>query len=409
MQVFKAALRVFTKHPIYIGIYIVYLSFMGLFIGISNIDTPKDDFDANRPDVAIIDRDGSELSAGIADFLSADATVIDIEDSRQALQDATAQDRASYIAIIPDGFEDDFADAVAQGTTPPVIETLVSYQSAAGTMMNDRVDEYLSTVNMLLTSGAATTEADAISKAADSMAKSSPVTLVQTGESAPISQQYLLYMKFSGYTSMLGIIVCTAVVMSAFSRTEIRKRDLSSPISTISMNAQIAGACLVVILITWLWVNGLALVVFGASLATVAPITVGLIMLGSLAFCAVSGAIGFLFGQLTTNEMIMNAAGNITGLALSFLGGLWVPLDFLGDSIVATLARFTPTFYYGDSIDTIASLRDFSSASLAPVFTDLGILVLFALAIFAIALAVGRLRMRSAEAGGNAAAARAGA
>ncbi|MEG0324221.1 MAG: ABC transporter permease, partial [Raoultibacter sp.] len=400
MQVFKAALRVFTKHPIYIGIYIVYLSFMGLFIGISNVDTPKDDFATTRPDIAIIDRDNSELSAGVTEFLGADATIIEIEDSRQALQDATAQDRASYIAIIPAGFGNEFADAVDHGTTPPTIETIVSYQSVAGTMMNDRVDEYLSTVSMFLTSGSATTEAEAIAQAADSMAESSPVSLVQTGESAPISQQYLLYMKFSGYTSMLGIIVCTAVLMGAFSRTEVRKRNLSSPISSFSMNAQIAGACLVVMLVTWLWVNGLGLVVFGASLATVAPATIGLIVLASLAFCTVSGAIGFLFGQLTTNEMVMNAAGNITGLVLSFLGGLWVPLDFLGESIVGTIARFTPTYYYGNAIDAIASLRDFSSESLAPVLTNFGIMLLFAFAIFAIALAIGRIRIRSAEAGG---------
>lgn len=404
MQVFKAALRVFSKHPIYISIYIVYLGFMGLFIGTSNIDAPQDEFVENRPSIAVIDRDGSDLSQGIADFIGTGTTVVELEDTRQALQDATAQSLAPYIAIIPEGFGEDFARSLENDGEAPLIDTIVSYESVAANMMNGRVNEYLDIVGTLMKSGAASTGAEAVEMAARSMEDSTDVTMVQLGESAPISQQYILYMRFSGYTAMLGIIVCIAVVMGTFNRTEVKKRDLASPVSALSISSQIAAACVIIALITWAWVNILGLVVFGDSLAAVSPAALGLIALASLAFCTVALSIGFLIGQLTTSEIVMNAAGNITGLVLSFLGGLWVPLEHLGASAIVTVAHFTPTFYYGSAIDQITSLRDFSGSNLAPVFGAMGIMLLFTAAIFAIALAIGRLRIRSAEAGGNAAA-----
>jgi ABC-2 type transport system permease protein len=130
-----------------------------------------------------------------------------------------------------------------------------------------------------------------------------------------------------------------------------------------------------------------------------------LILFSLFIFCIVALSISFFLGQLTASEFLLNAAGNITGLVFSFLGGIWIPLELAGDTI-AKLARFTPTFYYGEALEKTNNLHDYSGASLAPVFADLGIMLLFAAALFAVALAVGHLRMQSAEAGGNAAAAR---
>ena len=44
--------------------------------------------------------------------------------------------------------------------------------------------------------------------------------------------------------------------------------------------------------------------------------------------------------------------------------------------------------------------------ALGPILGDMGVLLLFTAAIFAIALVIGRVRVQSAEAGGNAAASR---
>jgi ABC-2 type transport system permease protein len=110
-------------------------------------------------------------------------------------------------------------------------------------------------------------------------------------------------------------------------------------------------------------------------------------------------------GQLSNNEVVVNAGGNVTSMVLSFLGGIWIPLEFVGSQIAA-IARFNPVFYYSETVTLATKLQDFSVASLMPLFANIGIILLFAVAILSIALMVGKVRSRSYDAGGNAAAAR---
>ena len=405
MQVFKSALRVFFKHPVYLLIYVVCFSFMAVAIGTSVFDAPQTEFVTERPDIAVIDRDGSDLSKGLAEFLGEHASIVEVEDSRRALQDATAQKLASYIVIIPEGFGKDFVAAAADGRAVPIIETVTSYESIWANMMNALVEEYLNTAQLYVSSDTAKSQAEIVAFTNSDMANDADVALLQFGESAPVSQQWILYMQFSCYTIMLSIIVLVGVVLVAFNRTDIRRRNLVSSVSSLSMNLQLAAACLIATLIAWAWVSILGIVVFGQSLVGVDPRIIGLGILALFAFCLVALSIGFFVGQISSSELAINAAGNIIGLALSFLGGVWIPLSFMAGAL-ETVAHFMPTFYYGDAVTKAISLHDFTAASLAPVFTDIGIVLLFAAAIIALALAAGRLRIQSAEAGGNAAAAR---
>ena len=76
---------------------------------------------------------------------------------------------------------------------------------------------------------------------------------------------------------------------------------------------------------------------------------------------------------------------------------------------IQTAAKFFPTYWYTQAVTESAHLAEVTWESAAPILGNLGIIVLFAAAVFAVALAAGRVRMRSAEAGGNAAASLTGA
>jgi len=405
MQVFKTALKIFLRHKTYIAIYMVALSFMAIFLGVSSVDSPRDKFVAESPSIAVFDRDGSDLSKGLVAYLDNHTDRIELEDSRVSMQNAIAQNLVVYIMIIPEGFGESFMAAATENSPTPTIETVVSYESIAANMINVQVNEYLSAASIYAGSGTTESQAKIAAFVENDLTESAEVTMVQFSESGPLSQQWIIFMQCSSYTLILSIVVCIGIVLSAFNRTEIRRRDFSAPISSLSMNLQITAACLIVVLLAWAWVSILGLVVFGASLSAVDPLVIGLIVLALLAFCFVALAISFLMGQITSSELLLNAVGNITGLTLAFLGGVFVAVELMGDTIAA-ISRFTPTFYYSDTIAKAASLQDFTLVSLEAIFVNIGIILLFATAIFAIALVVGRVRMQSAEAGGNAAAAR---
>ena len=115
-----------------------------------------------------------------------------------------------------------------------------------------------------------------------------------------------------------------------------------------------------------------------------------------------------LLGQLGVGEATTNAVGNIGGMVMAFMGGAWISLDLLGAEM-QTAAKFFPTYWYTQAVTESAHLAEVTWETAAPILANLGVIGLFAAAVFAVALAAGRWRMRSAEAGGNAAASLTGA
>ena len=127
----------------------------------------------------------------------------------------------------------------------------------------------------------------------------------------------------------------------------------------------------------------------------------------TFAFATVPLSIGFLLGQLGVSEFASNAIGNIAGMVVSFLGGVWISFDAAGsgradrsDAFLACLSG-TPS-----ALQKAVELEAPTPEALGPILGDMGVLLLFTAAIFAIALVIGRVRVQSAEAGGNAAASR---
>lgn len=393
MQVFKGALRVFFRHPIYLVIYVLWLGSVGLFMGMSLTAPSQGNFSEERPNVAVIDRDGSALSQGITDFLGQRSHLVAIADDERALQDATAQNQAAYIIIIPAGFEAGFMEAAETGADAPILDTVVSYESYAGTMMDNLVDEYLNTARLYIVSGSSFDQTEIAQHAADNLAQSADVSVWHGEEAASVSYAYSVYMDFSVYTAMLAIIICVAVVMSSFNRDEVKRRDFASATSSLSMNLQLGLACLVIALLVWTWVSALGLVAFGGGLAGVGVAAIAEGLASLLVFCLVALAFGFLLGQLTGSQLVMNAAGNILGLIMSFLGGTWISLDLVGEP-VATIAKFTPTYYYGDALTQAYGTSALAGSS-AAFASDLGIMALYAVAVFAVGLAIGRQKRGS--------------
>ena len=139
MNVFKLALKVAVRHWNYLVIYMVALGAMSL-LGSGAIEVaPHGEFKADSPKVAVIDRDGTDASAALAAFALKDAEEVRVDDSTFGLQDASAKDLASYVLIIPEGFQADLLDAARTGGDAPELQTVISYQSARGSLVDQRV------------------------------------------------------------------------------------------------------------------------------------------------------------------------------------------------------------------------------------------------------------------------------
>ncbi|MDY5935567.1 MAG: ABC transporter permease, partial [Collinsella sp.] len=77
---------------------------------------------------------------------------------------------------------------------------------------------------------------------------------------------------------------------------------------------------------------------------------------------------------------------NLLGMLMTFLGGAWMPLSLMGPA-VQTVAHFVPTYWVNDAICKALS-SDLTSTVLGDIVCDLGVTVLFAMAIAAVGLAL---------------------
>ena len=272
------------------------------------------------------------------------------------------------------------------------MDTVIGYESASGALMNVRTDSYTGQVADYL----ATLTDDptrAVALAEETMSHSAPAERIAQ-DTAPLSHSFLVYTRFSLYPLMAFAIVTISTLMTALGRRAVRSRLDAAPVSGGARNLGLLGACLVVGVVGWLWILGLGVAVFGAGSVTTSAPLLGVVgaALGSYMLVAVS--LGFLVGQFGLGQNAANAVANIGGMALSFLAGAWVPIEWMPDAVART-ARLTPGYWADQAISGAYNATSMSADVIRPLLVDCGICTLFAVAVLSVAMAVGRTRARS--------------
>ena len=181
MQVFKTAIKTVLRHPMYLIVYAGFLSMMGVFIasGLTFGGTNDSEFSPYETKFAVIDRDGSALSDGLAAYLREQGIEVPIEDSQMALQDAVAKGQSSYILIVPEGFGDAFVEAARTGDELPTLETVYSFYSTEGSLMDQMVNSYLGIAGAYAGLEGSASQGDIVQHAAEAMAESAETDSVR--------------------------------------------------------------------------------------------------------------------------------------------------------------------------------------------------------------------------------------
>lgn len=392
MTTFRTCLRIVARRWPYMLIYLVLISQIGLFGGLS-VDRGQDQsLRQDNAKVVVVDHDGSVVSQGVKDYLDPGGRSASVTGERASLQDAVAQNRADYILLVPSGYGEHLARAAQEGSAPPALEAVVNQSDSEGILADQRLHSYLNQVYDYLAVGAYSPE-QAVALTAAAMEQDAPAELIRN-ESGAVPESLVVYAKMSTYPLLTATCVSIAVMMVALNRRPVRSRVLASPQASRSRSLGLLGACLAVGAVCWTWVCVLGLVVLGGShLAGSAPL-LGVVGLALGSYTLFGVALGYLLGSTGVGQGWADAVANITGMVLTFLAGAWVPTQWLPPAVAAA-SRLTPAYWSTQAVQGAYEALDSSPTTLWPLLVDCGVCALFAVALTCVALMVGRNRARA--------------
>ena len=158
----------------------------------------------------------------------------------------------------------------------------------------------------------------------------------------------------------------------------------------VHYNTALALACLTYSILLWLVFMVLALAVCGKGLLSVRGL---MLVINSFVFLLVSVGITYLISFLAYNPNILNMWSNVIGLCMSFLCGVFIPMEFLGKNVIKA-AHFLPAYWYIRT-DELCTQYTGTSGELKTYAMYLGIQLLFAFAAFSAALVISRYKKDS--------------
>lgn len=396
MQLFRLAGRVVLRHRGLLALYVVMFGAFG-WLMTSYVGTDSSAYEAARPTVAVIDRDGSAVSEALADYAAETAELVELPDTAYALQDAAAKDLANYVLVIPEGYGKELEAAARRGAEMPALECVVSYSDERGSLADQRVRAYLQQLYALLAETGLSVE-EAVTCADQARASEGAqleVGVIASGETTALPTDYLVFMQFSTYALFGGTAILIACGLRSLGRDQpVTARLLAAPVSDSARGAQLALACLGIGLAVWAAMGLLGTLWCAGSLMGSDVRIVLLAQVPLLALACVGAAYGYLLWGLGATGDLAHAAGNMGSMVLTFLGGTWVQQTSMGSAVTA-VARLTPIWWVIHAMGAVYAADSLTGELVASVLAQSAIVALFAVAIAVAGTALARARARS--------------
>ncbi|MDU4945594.1 MAG: ABC transporter permease [Varibaculum cambriense] len=381
MTVFKGFLQVLIRNIAFVILFTTIMVVMGLTV-FQTSPSSSGDFTPSKPTVLVINRgNDTALTRSFNSYLAGQTKKVDTGSSEREIDDALYYETLSYVVYLPH----DFTTTILKGEKPVVdIKTRASSESASAEVLVSRF------LRLATGYGQYLTDEDELVKAVNSSLKlDSKVSLTSHLDQKTLHNVTALY-NFGSYTLLAGGAYVITMILAAFSVVNIRKRTLVSPARPIRIDLSlIAGCALIVAFLVAL--NVLLVRILLPGIADTGR--EGLYALNIAAFGLPVLAIGFFIAKITNNKEALSAIVNVVALASAFLCGAFIPRELMPDAVVA-IGRALPTFYYIDNNNALAEMTSFSGAA-SQFWVNIGVQVVFTLALWGIAMLITRLRRRA--------------
>ena len=347
----------------------------------------KDDnmYESTQLKICIVNEDNTPASEALVDYIGKIHKIVDIETDKDTILDALYYGRVNYVLTIKEGY----AEKLANGEKDNLFSNNTVPGVYATELIDSQLDNYVNVVSSYITGGNSLD--DAVSKAGTALSQEVSVTIntFSTFEGDGYSVGSYYFMQYLPYIFISIMVSAFCPVLLVMNKKEIRNRTNCSAITNSKQTFQTMLGLGILCLSVWL----VFMIGHGILYSFDVNEKIMLAVLNSFVFLLISAGLTLFLSVLITSRNAVDIIANTIGLGMSFLCGIFVPQNLLGDGVLSA-ARFLPAYWYVKANDMLAGMSD-ETYDPSKFLLYVGIQALFALVFFSLTLLISRLKIRS--------------
>ncbi|MFY9285042.1 MAG: ABC transporter permease [Tissierellaceae bacterium] len=373
MTVYKYFFKITWNNKFAILLYFA-LFLVTVILNSSSMGDTETDFSDIRLSVGIIDNENSKLSNGLIDYIKSRNDIVDTKEDEVYIKEQIFMESAHGVLIIPEGFDED---------TLGKKESVIVYtddRRPESMQLENQINKYLSFANIAYQG-----DEYMLDDVEEALTETVQVNFIdKQGESNKNAIKWAnFYFNFTGYAIVAIYIMAIGLVMSEINNKKVAlrrrissKRFLNYNIEILLGQLSIAVATVAVFIIGFIVWKGdlIGLIDFEKYIVNIVVFSTSILSLT------------FLVTNLTNNRYAIMALATVLSLGTSFISGVMVPQEYLGEKVL-NIAKFFPVYHFVKANNTNIS-------SYGEIRNELLIMILFAVAFLLLGLIVSKRSQR---------------
>ena len=364
------------------------LFFFGRFLIVTIINSSSRDVVVSKPTeanpsvrISIYNESDSQLASGFEGFLHEKYEIVELENDERIIREALYYRSIDAVITIPEDFEMLYLEE------NNCIDYIAVPGSVAMQFLKSDITTYLNQLRIYLELDYS--EDKAISLSQEALLVESEVTVLESDNGLGMDKGFWWFMRIIPYFFLTSICYSVSSLLLTFRKKEVKRRISCSSYSSSKINFYSYLTVLLIGVIHFGTCIILPIILYGKEYLNASYLIY--YILNVFAFTLVATSIGYIVGVVAKNSVVINAVINIVSLTGSFLGGVFVPLFLMGKEIVA-IGKLLPTYWYTNTNDILGSTLTMTSEHFKARYIGYGIQLLFALAVFLVALVISKLK-----------------
>lgn len=385
MQVFNLYFKLLKRYK---GILLMYFA---IFLAVTFIisdnmsQSGEEAVSATKLNVAVIDLDNRTLGDALKNYFGDRHHIVEMEYDEDAVLEELYWRKLSYVLLIPEGFE---AAMLANNGERIELQSMKVPGTWDADYFQSELEFYMSKLMALLGAGYSLEEAQSV--VMDLQEEKAEVSLAEFVNKNQHDRCTIFFL-YAPYLFVALGIQGVGMILLRMNEREVKAR---MECSSMPIKHHIAGLTAGIVLYGSIMLIAVVVIAGILSKGSIyGDVRLPYFILNLISLLLLGLSLGFLTGTVAKNSNAVAGIVNVVSLALCFLGGVFVPQEVFSDGIIK-LVRFVPTYWYVKTNAAIGSMQTMHTELLQKILPQIGLVACYALAIFALTVALISVRRR---------------